>query len=232
MQELRESLQHVDSGIFSRIFNTETFGLDQSDNDELIDENAEAEQRQTQPIAHSSNAIDYSDFNEVVPDDQLFSDKYYQRGVGALQKTVKEQSRLRTINDDYDEEEEEATDVTAGKMDFAVAQPTLGQAGVGIQQPLLQPLNKIEMIPPEPFAPRREQVDIKKLFPAFEKGKVLKFSDLFMTNLKLAPKLQPKKRGTSLKLALGGLLLTWLMYSDFWRWLRIWGRTWWTSFVL
>lgn len=190
-------MQNVNSGVFSKIFNTDTFGLDQNDNDEIMEEGAEVEQHQTLPTAHSSDAIDYSDFNEVVPDDQLFSDKYYKRGVNAMQTSANQQSRLRFVSDDYDEEEEEIKDVTADKMGPAGAMPTSTQTSFGIQQPFQQQMNNFTTIPPEALSmpPRREQVDIKKLFPAFEKDKVLKFSELFMTNLKHPPKLQPKKRG-------------------------------------
>ncbi|KAI8149894.1 hypothetical protein BJV82DRAFT_585138 [Fennellomyces sp. T-0311] len=182
-EELRESLQHVDSGVISKIFNTDTFGLAHGENDENVEESTEQDQPQLQPTTHASDAIDYSDFNETVPDDQIFSEKYYRRGMGIVQtKAQQPKSRLRFVSDNYDDEEEEEEIQPKIEQQPLTIPPTALVGMMPQQQPLLQP----------PELPRK--VDIKELFPAFEQGKVLKFSELFMTKLNRRPKLLPNKR--------------------------------------
>ncbi|ORZ03870.1 hypothetical protein BCR43DRAFT_451500 [Syncephalastrum racemosum] len=203
-EELRESLQQVDSGVFSKIFNTDTFGLAQSAEDDLDDERQPQKlQAQQQPTVHASDAIDYSDFNEAVPDDQIFSEKYYRRGMSAMQTQATPRSRLRFVSDNYDDEEEEEME------EAQKAQPALS-----VQLPSNIPQSMLAMFPPQlqqqqqqqqqqqllqqqlqlqPAAPPKP-VDVKELFPAFERDKILKFSDIFTTHLKRPPKLQPHKR--------------------------------------
>lgn len=197
LQELRESLQHVDSKFMSKIFNAETFGIAtvKGDDDDQYDDEADEsgaiqQQQQQQPTLHASDAIDYSDFNEAVPDDQLFSDKYYQRGMNIVSKST---SRLRAVNDDYDEEDQVEqqqqpyVSVKAEVLDDILPTTTT-------------PLSM--MLLPSSTAPESsvKQVDIKELFPAFEKDKVLKFSELFMTKLKATSRLQSNKRGKKRKM--------------------------------
>ncbi|KAI9488428.1 hypothetical protein BDB00DRAFT_848017 [Zychaea mexicana] len=218
-EELRESLQHVDSGVISKIFNTDTFGLEhgsvergeeeeEEDDDEDLNDNELAERRkrqQQQQQEHASDAVDYSDFNEAVPDDQIFSEKYYKRGMGIVQtKAQQPKSRLRFVTDDYDDEEEEAQIVKTEQDEqqqtskpliippSALAQfPFSSSTSVQKQQ---QQLRTIPELPAQPQQQPARQVDIKELFPAFEQGKVLKFSDLFMTKLNQRSKLLPSKR--------------------------------------
>ncbi|KAI9260469.1 hypothetical protein BDA99DRAFT_439458 [Phascolomyces articulosus] len=213
-EELRESLEHVDSGVMSKIFNTDTFGLEggrEDDEDDEMDESSTPiASKQPQQQEHASDAIDYSDFNETVPDDQIFNEKYYKRGMGIVQ--TKQQplpkSRLRIVTEDYDEEEEEEEPIPHIKTEdqdqqplmissSALAQfPSSTSTAFQQQQQQQQQLQKNRMmgtIPVLPKSPPR-QVDIKELFPAFEQGKVLKFSELFMTKLNQRSKLSPNKR--------------------------------------
>ncbi|CDS07510.1 hypothetical protein LRAMOSA01459 [Lichtheimia ramosa] len=168
-EELRESLQHVDSGVMSKIFNADTFGIPQDHED-----NEDTTHTTSAPVTeHATDAIDYSDFNETVPDDQLFSNKYYQRGMGILQTKTQSYSRLRVVSDDYDEEDEPVTDIK-------------------LEHPPSSSIHALSA--PTTSAPLTQPVDIKELFPAFERDKVLKFSELFMTKLQPSSKLQPNKR--------------------------------------
>ncbi|KAI7847879.1 hypothetical protein BDC45DRAFT_451157 [Circinella umbellata] len=186
-EELRESLEHVDSGVMSKIFNTDTFGLEHGSREDEDDEDDESSltpnlKPQPQQQEHASDAIDYSDFNEAVPDDQIFNEKYYKRGMGIIQtKQQLPKSRLRIVTEDYDEEEEEEP----------VHVKT--EEGLDQQQQLMIPSIVMGTIPELPKSPPR-QVDIKELFPAFEQGKVLKFTELFTTKLKQRSKLASSKR--------------------------------------
>lgn len=118
------------------------------------------------PTAHSSDAIDYSDFDETVPDDQ--QEKYYRRGMGMLQKSLPK-SRLALVSENYDDDDDEL--VHKPEELPVIEQPT----SMDIDQ---------------------EKVDIQQLFPGFEKGKILKFSELFMAKIKRPPKLQLHRKGT------------------------------------
>lgn len=177
-------MQHVDSGVMSKIFNTDTFGIPQEHEDN--DDAAHATSYQAPATEHAKDAIDYSDFNEAVPDDQLFSNKYYQRGMGVLQTKTLPSSRLRVISDDYDEEGEDES-VTDIKPEPVSEQPSSSSN--------IHALNAPPTTSAPPPAPPTQPVDIKELFPAFEHDKVLKFSELFMTKLQPSSKLQPNKRG-------------------------------------
>ncbi|KAI9322728.1 hypothetical protein BX666DRAFT_1897909 [Dichotomocladium elegans] len=169
-EELRETLQHVDSGVFTKIFSAETFGLAQSDEEDHYDDTTESKQAQVPNTAHASDAIDYSDFNETVPDDQTAWEKYYKRGMGFVQTKAHQHSRLRFVNDNYDEDDDEEEDKKAASPQLPLPLP----APDSITEPA--------------------EVNIKDMFPAFEKNKILKFSELFMTKLKPGSKLQPNKR--------------------------------------
>ncbi|KAI7885524.1 hypothetical protein K492DRAFT_141626 [Lichtheimia hyalospora FSU 10163] len=191
-EELRESLQHVDSKFMSKIFNAETFGIatakgsDDDQYDEEADDSTAIQQQQQQPTLHASDAVDYSDFNEAVPDDQLFSDKYYERGMTIVSKST---SRLRAVNDDYDEEEEEDYQQQQQQPYVSVKSEALDDLlPTTAQLSMMLPQSSIAAVLPS------KQVDIKELFPAFEKDKVLKFSELFMTKLKATSRLQSNKR--------------------------------------
>ncbi|KAI8978641.1 hypothetical protein BDB01DRAFT_907483 [Pilobolus umbonatus] len=178
--DLKETLSSVDAGVISKIFSDNTFGLDQvnkGDNDDDDDEDAiEVDRIPVIKTAHSSDAVDYSDFNEAVPDEPLFSEKYYRKGMGMLQKNLP-RSRLALVTDNYDEEEEEEEE-----EEVAVVQPPVTQ-------------NMTAVVPVSNQAVEKEEkIDIKELFPGFEKDKVLKFSELFMAKIKRPPKLQPVKR--------------------------------------
>lgn len=122
------------------------------------------------PTAHSSDAVDYSDFDETVPDDQL-SEKYYRRGMGMIQKSLPK-SRLAMVTDNYDDDEEEE---------------------VVKQEPIVQPVQTIAEPSVKPMDV--DKVDIQTRFPGFEKDKILKFSELFMNKIKRPPKLQHFKKG-------------------------------------
>ncbi|GAA5807742.1 hypothetical protein MFLAVUS_001118 [Mucor flavus] len=156
--DLKETLSSVDADVISKIFSDDTFGLERAKNDDDDDENMES--IPVIPTAHSSDAIDYSDFDETVPDDQ--QEKYYRRGMGMLQKSLPK-SRLALVSENYDDEDDE---LVHKPEELPV-----------IEQPTTMDIDQ-------------EKVDIQQLFPGFEKGKILKFSELFMAKIKRPPKLQ------------------------------------------
>lgn len=163
----------MDADVISRIFSDDTFGLERAKNNDEDDEEDGMESIPVIPTAHASDAVDYSDFDETVPDDQ--QEKYYRRGMGMLQKNLK-RSRLALVSDNYDDDEEEEEP----------AKPTPTPA------PAPPPTTIIE----HPIVETEQKVDIQQLFPGFEKGKILKFSELFMAKIKRPSKLQPHKKGT------------------------------------
>ncbi|KAI8096715.1 uncharacterized protein BX664DRAFT_377911 [Halteromyces radiatus] len=264
-EDLRETLQHVDSDVFSKIFSSDTLGLgvekqqekaskdhtggdNDSDQEEEQDEDDDDDTVDTEqiltksiPTVHSSDAVDYSDFDETVPDDQIYSDKYYKRGMGIFQqqKSTLPRSRLHMVSDNYDEEEEEeeehsstvslpppppttSTTLTTNKnttssittlklpcspsfmsappspssksLTASISSPTTATA---YNVPSSSPASLVNAIKASTTKQNDEKViDIKELFPAFEKNKILKFSDLFMTNIKRRSKLRPTKKVT------------------------------------
>ncbi|KAG0996262.1 hypothetical protein G6F63_003219 [Rhizopus arrhizus] len=183
--ELKETLSTVDAGVISKIFSDNTFGLEhaKATGDEEEEEEESYTRPSTVPTVHSSDAVDYSDFNEVVPDDPMFSDKYFKRGMGIVQK-VMPRSRLSLVTDNYDEEEEEEKRLKIKQEDESVALPAA--------------LNKNRSLSmtAEGFKRQDDQqiLDVHQLFPGFEKDRVLNFSDLFMTRIQRPPKLQTNKR--------------------------------------
>ncbi|KAG1521867.1 hypothetical protein G6F52_006357 [Rhizopus delemar] len=181
-EELKETLSSVDAGVMSKIFSDNTFGLEQAktaddEEDEDEEDAIEAISRSTIPTAHASDAVDYSDFNEAVPDDPMFSEKYFRRGMGVVQKNLP-RSRLSLVTDNYDDEEEEEESLKV-KQEIEPATFLNNFKNVDMNQ------SKKE---------KTQEVDVQQLFPGFEKGKVLKFSDLFMTRIQRPPKLLPNKR--------------------------------------
>ncbi|RCH98389.1 hypothetical protein CU098_001426, partial [Rhizopus stolonifer] len=171
--ELKETLSTVDAGVISKIFNDNTFGLENAklsgdDEDDEDDEDVDILSKQNAiPTTHSSDAVDYSDFNEAVPDDPMFSEKYFRRGMGMFQKSLPK-SRL--------------------SLPLKVKQKPATLSGNNQAKESSQPIdstkNKLD----------GQKVDIKDLYPGFEKGQVLKFSDLFMPRVQRPPKLLPNKR--------------------------------------
>lgn len=260
---MRETLQHVDSDVFSKIFNSDTLDLggersskkptnkaqneDEDDEEEEDDDEVDAEQVLSRriPTVHSSDAVDYSDFDETVPDTpKMYSDKYYRRGMDIMQqqKPTLPRSRLHMVSDNYDEDEEEEDDEGHNSPASLPVPPPMLQtpssftlnnstAGIPTKAPTFSSSQNLEqhpptsalqpipstlpvataLVPPSQATNRRkmdshikddpvgtatkQQADIQELFPGFEKGKVLKFSDLFMPNIKRPSKLHPSKKG-------------------------------------
>ncbi|KAI7896186.1 uncharacterized protein EV154DRAFT_492635 [Mucor mucedo] len=183
--DLKETLSSVDADVISRIFSDDTFGLERAKNIDEDDDEDGTESIPVIPTAHASDAVDYSDFDETVPDDQ--QEKYYRRGMGMIQKNLK-RSRLALVSDNYDDEEEEEP-----------AKPTPAPAPTPTPPP---PTNlstnatttTITTTSVDPNAETKKNVDIQQLFPGFEKGKILKFSELFMAKIKRPSKLQLHKK--------------------------------------
>ncbi|SAM05624.1 hypothetical protein [Absidia glauca] len=261
-EDLRETLQHVDSDVFSKIFNSDTLDLggersskkptnkaqneEEDDEDDEDDDEVDAEQVLSRriPTVHSSDAVDYSDFDETVPDTpKMYSDKYYRRGMDIMQqqKPTLPRSRLHMVSDNYDEDEEEEDDEGHNSPASLPVPPPMLQtpssftlnnstAGIPTKAPTFSSSQDLEqhpptsalqpipstlpvataLVPPSQTTNRRkmdshikddlvgtatkQQADIQELFPGFEKGKVLKFSDLFMPNIKRPSKLHPSKK--------------------------------------
>lgn len=161
--------------MISKIFSDDTFGLERAKNEDDDDEEENLESIPVIPTAHSSDAVDYSDFDETVPDEQ--QEKYYRRGMGMLQKSLPK-SRLALVSENYDDDEEEEEQEKEKEQEQE---------------------KQVSIIQPVPMEVDQEKVDIQQLFPGFEKGKILKFSELFMAKIKRPPKLQLHRKGNIYK---------------------------------
>jgi len=200
--------------VFNKIFNADSLGL----NEDATRGDSEADSpppttNEEQPSQHAADAVDYSDFSEAVPDDPMFTnDRHYERGMGAMKKNS---SQLRRTSDDYDEDYDlEDQDVivkneedvlsnqvflngsaTSSRNDgFAMpAMPTVSTRKGPQLQRKIEPVQPIVPPPPPP-----RQMSVQELYPGFEKGKILKFSELLGANrISRPPKLHVKgKKGT------------------------------------
>jgi hypothetical protein len=189
----------VDADVFSKILGDDTFlegsrvakgGQDEANEDDEDDDAIGMGSIPVIPTAHSRDAVDYSDFDETVPDDQ---DRFYRRGMGMLQKSSLPRSRL-AYSDNYDEDEEE--EGPAAVVDKPVKQELdLQTVNNFDKDDALSIIASSTKPAPMDIDHHEEKVDIQELFPGFEKGKILKFSELFMAKIKRPPKLQPHKRG-------------------------------------
>ena len=158
----------------SKIFSGDTFGLEnisRQPNESDDDDDDEPTQLSipNMPTAHSKDAVDYSDFDEAIPDEQ---EKYYRRGMGMVQKNLP-RSRLALVTDNYDSDEEEQEDIK--------------------QEPMELDLPEVSVAKPSTTS-QTTTMDVQHIFPGFEKNKILKFSELFMTKIKRPPRLSAQKR--------------------------------------
>ncbi|CAO3654488.1 unnamed protein product [Mucor fragilis] len=199
--DLKETLSSVDANVFTRIFsNEDTFGLEKArrkqpgdgDSDEEDDDDEDTSARiPVIPTVHAKDAVDYSDFDDAVPDD--LSEKYYRRGMGMVQKNLPK-SRLALVTDNYDdsEEEEEGAAAAANKPAAALQQPVMASSSDTTQHlPLADTATSALTKGDDKVS---KDIDIKQLYPGFERDKILKFSELFMAKIKRPPKLVPHKR--------------------------------------
>ncbi|KAI9285023.1 hypothetical protein BC943DRAFT_360547 [Umbelopsis sp. AD052] len=205
--ELKETLSKVDSGVFNKIFNADSLGLNEDatrgDSDADSPPPTTSEEQSSQQ--HAADAVDYSDFTEAVPDDPMFTnDRHYERGMGAMKKTA---SQLRRTSDDYDEDYDldeqdvmvkNEEDVVSNQVflngstrndGFAMpAMPTVSTKKGASSQRKIEPVQPIVPPPPPP-----RQLSVQELYPGFEKGKILKFSELLGANrISRPPKLHVK----------------------------------------
>ena len=161
-------------------------------------------------FAHDKDAVDYSETNDLAVDNseqEMFSNRYLQKGLSAVRSTATTamksagassgKSRLDSMDEDYDDEEEEEGSKKATpaeplsllerqQMYLMQEQQHQGAAGskTALSLPLLNTPQGQSAVPSGPE-------DVKKLYPAFEPNKVLKFSELFSTK---RPKRIPHSR--------------------------------------
>lgn len=161
-------------------------------------------------FAHDKDAVDFSEINDLAVDNteqEMFSNRYLQKGLSAVRSTAstamksagatKGRSRLDSMDEDYDDEEEEEKDKKATpaeplsllerqQMYLMQEQQQQGVAGskTALSLPSLSTTQGQSSVPSGPE-------DVKKLYPAFELNKVLKFSELFNTK---RPKRIPHSR--------------------------------------
>ncbi|KAF9934749.1 hypothetical protein BGZ67_003677 [Mortierella alpina] len=172
-------------------------------------------------FAHDKDAVDFSEINDLAVDteQEMFSSRYLQKGLSAVKSTAttamknsvgKSTSRLDSMDEDYDAEETDEEGTSKGAAgSLPSGQPALSllerqqlylqqeqqrlqqASGGAVAKPLL-PLPSL----PAGAAPASDSasartIDVHALYPAFEKDKILRFSDLFNTK---RPKRFPHSR--------------------------------------
>ncbi|CAG8657028.1 18316_t:CDS:10, partial [Gigaspora margarita] len=192
-EEIRESLQKgaEEGAVLSQIFSVRSLGI------EIDDAAAESEASAHTPTyapeesstKHADGAVDYSESMEVYTDDPgelVFTETHYQQGLNRLNR-VKEIMQTSSLPSQQTLNFEETSyyKMEDIHMHGISSLPKNGFEFHANAQ------HDIEMAGSQPSA--NEIFDIKTLYPAFEKDKILKFSDLFATKTKNR-KLNPLSR--------------------------------------
>ncbi|CAG8711874.1 622_t:CDS:2, partial [Acaulospora colombiana] len=188
-EELRDSLQKgaEEGAVLSQIFSVQSLGIEEMEDEEAAQSEASVPTPVRSPeessIRPTEDAIDYFDTNEVIAD-PIFSYKYYQQGINSVrnfQKSSIQSSQLSQITDDSNNyDEEEIKDVQISQIN-----PPVEVASMENNYPASDQTLSLTM--------QNSVIDIKTLYPAFEKDKILKFSELF-ANKARSRKLNPVSR--------------------------------------
>ncbi|KAL1915122.1 uncharacterized protein VTP21DRAFT_7603 [Calcarisporiella thermophila] len=221
-EELRETLERVDAQdpVLGELFSVKSLGL----GDEDEPPSTPFDTTTVSTTAHSADAVDYSDFNETVPDfatNDMLNDKYYQLGMNAVKSVP---STHAPVDEDYDNIDtpvpvkmEEATtidDLAAAMIRGGVTNlgamlqlPTSTTPSAVMQAAAAEALGFLTSKGPKPSLPevklepvQPKPIDIRELYPAFEKDKILRFSELFAPQIVVENRLRPKSRRGSRKL--------------------------------
>ena len=169
-------------------------------------------------FAHDKDAVDFSEINDLAVDteQEMFSSRYLQKGLSAVKSTAttamknsvgKSTSRLDSMDEDYDAEETDEEGTSKGSAgSLPSGQPALSllerqQLYLQQEQQKLQQASGSTVAKPLPSLPAGAApapdsastgtIDVHALYPAFEKDKILRFSDLFNTK---RPKRFPHSR--------------------------------------
>ncbi|ORX92912.1 hypothetical protein K493DRAFT_408629 [Basidiobolus meristosporus CBS 931.73] len=210
-KELRESLEKVaedgDSRLLDQFFSVSSLGLDQEDGYDKSEVASEADvtdvEDSTDQVKHVEDAVDYSDFNEPADDysdinepadDQMFSNKYFQRGMKAVDSgdgNLRKLSRFSNVSSDLDDDYDADNSNVENKQTISLAEIQM------TQEPAMSTIAPSELMKQsKPTEVEQPPIDVKVLYPAFEKDKILKFSELFAIKI---PKryYKPKKTVTA-----------------------------------
>ncbi|CAI2163978.1 20326_t:CDS:10, partial [Funneliformis geosporum] len=175
-EEIRESLQKVagETDVLNEIFSVRSLGIDDKEEDDAIKSEISTQTPVQTPgdssIKPEEDAIDYSDFNELA-DETMFSEKYYQQGVNSVINIKRSLSfpplQLHSLE-------------STGKENMK--QDTLQTNDIHKNFSATAPLNESQKVVKQSDETKSE-INIKTLYPAFEKDRILKFSELFATKL-------------------------------------------------
>ncbi|KAF9585825.1 hypothetical protein BGW38_000578 [Lunasporangiospora selenospora] len=212
-EEFREALDNLgNSEQLTNLFSAQTLGVDESEvggqsgagNEEDEDEGLDGEVNFStikSSFEHAKDAVDFSEINDLaVDDDDMFSNRYYRKGMSSVKSTattlMKARSRLDSMDEDYDVEETgEASKTSAtGQQAYLKDQSQLSltllqrqqlylmeeqqKQGVSVAGVAGKGVSQLPTQLPQSGAPA-EAVDVHALYPAFEENKILKFSNLF-----------------------------------------------------
>ncbi|CAG8750844.1 20622_t:CDS:2, partial [Dentiscutata erythropus] len=192
-EEIRESLQKgaEEGAVLSQIFSVRSLGI------EIDDAAAESEASAHTPTyapeesstKHADGAVDYSESMEVYTDDPgelVFTEMHYQQGLNRLNR-VKEIMQVSGLPPQQTLKFEE----TSGYKMEDIHMHGISSLPKNGFEFHANAQHDIEIPGSQPSV--NEMFDIKTLYPAFEKDKILKFSDLFATKTKNR-KLNPLSR--------------------------------------
>lgn len=169
-------------------------------------------------VQHVEDAIDYFDTNEVIADDPMFSDKYYQQGVNRVktlqqksltnQSTSSSQQQLQQKKMQQIQKSQQSQGIIKDAQINSIENNKIFQESTISKEignfPLEQSSSLLFQLPTTTTIPANatnttaattattttttmqngSSVDIKSLYPAFEKDKILKFSELFAIKVK------------------------------------------------
>ena len=163
----------------NEIFSVRSLGIDDKEEEDAIKSEVSTQTPVQTPgessIKPEEDAIDYSDFNELA-DETMLSEKYYQQGVNSVINMKRslsfpsiQSNNLELIGKDNLKQEVLQT----GELHKDTTSTTTVPPQDLDNEKVIKRNN--EEIKPE--------INIKTLYPAFEKDKILKFSELFATKL-------------------------------------------------
>ncbi|KAG0055417.1 hypothetical protein BGZ83_008691 [Gryganskiella cystojenkinii] len=208
--EMHEALDRMgNSEQLTNLFSAKTLGVDESEAKAQANANGDDDEDEDDPdgevnfgtikstFAHDKDAVDFSEINDLAIDNteqEMFSGRYLKKGQSAVRSAAttamrsaasagRAKSRLDSMDEDYDADEAEEDDQT--KVDGSLS--LLERQQLYLMQEQQQQggaKSTMSITLPAPSAlSSAEPLDVQKLYPAFERDKILRFSELFNTKL-------------------------------------------------
>ena len=157
----------------NEIFSVRSLGIDDKEEEDAIKSEVSTQTPVQTPgdssIKPEEDAVDYSDFNELA-DETMFSKRYFQQGINSVMSSKRSLSFPPLQTNSLDSTGKE--NIKQGVLQ--ISKNTVPLQDLSIVDNELQKASREEI---------KSEINIKTLYPAFEKDKILKFSELFATKL-------------------------------------------------